>query len=326
MVKRMRLGRDFTNFLYFDYLGEVEKREFESGKLTVADMDAITQLAAKADFPGQVAVAKSLGLDHVELDGAVPNPYLNFDNGKKRQAKEAANANGVSLSFHLPYTYVGAAICSPEDYDRRASVELHKRYLRFASEVGCVYAVIHPGFMPFYNATGKYLELARAALVRSLVELGEFSSSNGIGLHLENNTAFDLIFSEPAEICSIIEEVEKNGVKIYFCFDIGHWLTRADVGKSIPNRPERIIEEIPEGISKEFHLNDYIPNKKIFHPPLHDGVGTLKRKNLERYAELVSEKGAELIVVETAIRAKEQVMRRKELLREETEYLRAIFR
>jgi len=326
MVKRMRLGRDFTNFLYFDYLGEVEKREFESGKLTVADMDATAQLAAKADIPGQVAVAKSLGLDHIELDGAVPNPYLNFDDEQKRRAKEAASANGVSLSLHLPYSYVGAAICSPEDYDRRASVELHKRYLRFASEVGCTYAVIHPGFMPSYNATGRYLEQARAALVRSLVELGEFSSSNGIGLHLENNTAFDLIFFEPAEICSILEEVEKSGVKIHFCFDIGHWLTRADMGKSIPNPPERIIEEIPEGMFKELHLNDYIPRKQIFHPPLHEGVGMLRRKNLERYAELVSGKGAELIVVETAIRTKEQVMRRKELLREETEYLRAIFR
>jgi len=321
----MRLGRDFTNFLYFDYLGEVEKREFESGELTAKDIDAIAQLAAKADIPGQVAVAKSLGLDHIELDGAVPNPYLNFDDEQKKRAKEAASANGVSLSFHLPYSYVGAAICSPEDYDRRASVELHKRYLTFASEVGCAYAVIHPGFMPSYNATGRYLEQARAALVKSLVELGEFSSNNGIGLHLENNTAFDLIFFEPAEICSILEEVEKSGVKIHFCFDIGHWLTRADVGKSIPNPPERIIEEIPEGIFKELHLNDYIPGKKIFHPPLHEGVGMLRRKNLERYAELVSGKGAELIVVETAIRTEEQVMRRKELLREETEYLRAIF-
>jgi len=321
----MRLGRDFTNFLYFDYLGEVEKRGFESGGLTVADMDATAQLAAKADIPGQVVVAKSLGLGHIELDGAVPNPYLNFEDEQKRRAKEAASANGVSLSFHLPYSYVGAAICSPEDYDRRASAELHKRYLKFASEVGCAYAVIHPGFMPFYNATGRYLEQARAALVRSLVELGEFSSSNGIGLHLENNTAFDLIFFEPAEICSILEEIEKSGVKIYFCFDIGHWLTRADVGKPIPNPPERVIEEIPDGIFKELHLNDYIPGKKIFHPLLHEGVGMLKRKNLEHYAELVSGKGAELIVVETAIRTKEQVMRRKELLREETEYLRAIF-
>jgi len=321
----MRLGRDFTNFLYFDYLSEVEKREFESGGLTVADVDATAQLAAKADIPGQVAVAKSLGLDHIELDGAVPNPYLNFEDEQKRRAKEAASANGVSLSFHLPYSYVGAAICSPEDYDRRASLDLHKRYLGFASEVGCTYAVIHPGFMPSYHATGRYLEQARAALVRSLIELGEFSSSNGIDLHLENNTAFDLIFFEPAEICSILDEVEKSGVKVYFCFDIGHWLTRANVGKPILNPPERVIEEIPDGIFKELHLNDYIPGKKIFHPLLHEGVGMLKRKNLEHYAELVSGKGAELIVVETAIRTKEQVVRRKELLKEETEYLQAIF-
>lgn len=326
MVHRMRLGRDFTNFLYYDYLNKAEKRDFDSGKLTVADMDALTQLAAKADIPGQVTVAKSLGLDHIELDGAVPNPYLNFDDDQKRQAKEAASANSVSLSLHLPYTYVGAAICSPEEYDRRASVELHKHYLSFASDVGCMYAVVHPGFMPFYNATGKYLEMARESLTRSLVELGEFSSKRGILLHLENNTAFDLIFYEPADICGIVEDVRKNGVKINFCFDIGHWMTRADVGKSIPNPPESVIEDIPKGISKEFHLNDYIPEKKVFHPPLNEGIGTLKRRNLERYAELISDRGVDLIVVETAVRAKEQVMRREELLRRETEYLQEIFK
>ncbi len=326
MVKQMRLGRDFTNLLYFDYLSDAEKRKLESGDLTVADADAMAQLAAKADIPGQVAAAKSLGLDHVELDGAVPNPYLNFKDEQKDRAREAASAKGISLSFHLPYSYVGAAVCSPENYDREASVGLHKRYLGFASEIGCRYAILHPGFIPFYHATGKYLEQARAALVKSLIELGEFSSSNGIDLHLENNTAFDRIFFEPAEICDIVEEVGKSGVKIYFCFDIGHWLTRADIGKPIPKPPERIVEEIPEGVSKEFHLNDYIPYKRIFHPPLDEGVGLLKRKNLERYAELVSGKGVELIVVETAIRNPEQVMRRKEVLKEETEYIQAIFR
>jgi sugar phosphate isomerase/epimerase len=307
-------------------LNEVEKRDFESGKLTVPDMDAITQLAAKADIPGQVTVAKSLGLDHIELDGAVPNPYLTLDDTQKREAKEAASANSVSLSLHLPYTYVGAAICSPEEYDRKASVGLHKRYLSFASDVGCTYAVVHPGFMPFYNTTGKYLEMARESLVKSLVELGEFSSKRGVLLHLENNTAFDMIFYEVADICGIVKDVRKTGVKIDFCFDIGHWMTRADVGKSIPNPPESVIEEIPKGISKEFHLNDYIPQKKVFHPPLNEGIGPLKRENLERYNELISGKGVELIVIETAIRTNEQVMRREELLRKETEYLQGIFK
>lgn len=325
MVKRMRLGRDFTNFLYFDYLSGADKKKLESGELTIPDMDALAQLAAKADIPGQVAVAKSLGLGHVELDGAVPNPYLGLDGEQKEQAKKAAEAKRISLSFHLPYTYVGAAVCSPENYDREASVGLHKRYLEFASEIGCKYAIIHPGFMPFYHTTGRYLERARAGLVRSLIELGEFSSSRGIALHLENNTAFDMIFSEPADICDIVEEVRKSGVDIYFCFDIGHWITRADIGKSIPKSPERIIEGIPDGISKEFHLNDYIPHKRIFHPPLDEGSGMLKLKNLKRYAELASRKGVELIVVETAIRTKEQVMKRKEILKEETKYLKTIF-
>lgn len=325
MVKQMKLGRDFTNLLYFDYLSRDDMRKLEAGELAVSDMDAMVQLAAKSDIPGQVMAAKSLGLDHVELDGAVPNPYLNFDDERRNQAREAASSNGISLSFHLPYSYVGAALCSPEEYDRRASVELHKRYLEFASELGCRCAVLHPGFMPFYQVGGKYCELAKASLIESLVELGAFSSDHGMELHLENNTAFDVIFYELAEVLEVLEGVEKNGVEVYFCFDIGHWLTRADAGKPIPNPPERIIEEIPDGLFKELHLNDYVPGKRIFHPPLHVGMGLLKRRNLQHYAELVSRKGAELIVVETAIQTKEQVLGRDAILLEETRYLRSIF-
>jgi sugar phosphate isomerase/epimerase len=321
----MKLGRDFTNLLYSNYLNDEDRKKLLSGELGVADVDAMVQPKAKGDISGQVEVAKEWGLDHVELDGAVPNPYLEFSEDQKREAREAADSSGITLSFHLPYTYVAASMCAPYEQDRRAAEELQKRYVKFAAEIGCKYCNTHPGVVPFYHATGKYFEKVRANLIKTLVELGRLASDNGIAFHLENNTAFDSVFVEPEDLISLVRDVRQQGVDIYFNFDIGHWFTRADAGKDIPNPPEAVMDKIPGELVKELHLNDYIPGKKIFHPPLHEQSGQLKRENLERYAEMVKRMGAELIVVETAFRTKEQVEHRDEIVREETEYLRSLF-
>lgn len=323
MVK-MKLGRNFTNLLYFEYLSPEDRRRLEGGELAVADMDALVQVAAKGDIVRQVQAARSLGLDHAELDGAVPNPYLGFPPSAGDEVRDAARRAGITLSLHMPYSYVGAALCAPDEFDRRAAVELQRRYLQFASRVGCEYCVLHPGVTPFYHASGKYFEQVRSSLVKSLLELGEAAGRLGLTLHLENNTAFENVFIELEEVCEVLEEVEENGVKIYFCFDIGHWLTRIDVGGKTPNPPELAVGEIPSGFFKEVHLNDYVPGKRIFHPPLQEGAGLLKRENLRRYFELIEAKGAELVVVETAFKLREQVMRREQIMREETEYLRSL--
>jgi sugar phosphate isomerase/epimerase len=320
----MKLGRNFTNLLYFDYLDAENRRRFLAGEFTVADMDATVQVVAKGDIAKQILTAKALGIDHVELDGAVPNPYLAFSDEDKQRAREIARQNTISLSLHLPYSYIGANLCAPDELDRKMAVALQKRYLEFSSDIGCKYCVLHPGIVPFYHANGKYLEQIRASLIKSLIELGSFAAERGIDLHLENNTAFDGLFSEPAEICEVLEEVRKMGLNVYFCFDIGHWLTRIEVDKRVLNPPERVIEEIPDELLKEVHLNDYVPGKRVFHPPLHLGLGLLGRENLERYLELVMGKGAEVIVVETAASDREHVMRRDEILREETEYLKGM--
>ncbi|MDI6820475.1 MAG: sugar phosphate isomerase/epimerase family protein [Candidatus Hodarchaeaceae archaeon] len=321
----MRLGRNFTNLLYFDYLSDDDKRKFEAGGLNVADMDATVQMIAKGDIVRQVLAAKAYSIDHIEFDGAVPNPYLTFTQEDKQRAKNIAHENGITLSLHLPYSYVGASLCAPDEVDRQAASDLQKRYIEFASDLGCKCCVLHPGIAPFHHANGKYLEQVRNSLIKSLLELATFAADRGIELHLENNTVFERVFVELSEICEVLEEVRGNGAAVYFCFDIGHWLTRADVGMRIPSQPERILEGMPDGMFKELHLNDYVPGKRIFHPPLHEGIGLLRHENLKRYAELVSKKGVELIVVETAAGTKEQVMQRDKILREETEYLRSIF-
>ncbi len=321
----MKLGRDFTNLLYFDYLGKEEEQNLRDGKIGVHDVDALVQEIAKADIAGQVAVAKKIGINHVELDGAVPNPYLSFTKEQKEQAKSAAKKANIDLSFHLPYTYVGGSTCAPHEVDRAAAVELQKKYITFASEIGCNYINMHPGVVPFYHAMGKYFDLIRNSLVKSLIELGEVAKSEKVILHLENNTAFDGCFYEPDELVSVVEEVRGQGIELYFNLDIGHWFTRADVGKPLPNPPEDIVKEIPDGMFKEIHLNDYVPGKRIFHPPLHTQVGPLKSQNLVRLADMLKEKGAELILLETAFREKEQVLDRENIMKDEAQYVKTIF-
>ncbi len=320
----MRLGRNFTNLLYFDYLDAESRRRFLAGELTVADMDAAVQVVAKKDITKQILTAKALGIDHVELDGNVPNPYLAFSEKDKQKARDIAQENAISLSLHLPYSYVGANLCAPDELDRRIAVDLQKRYLEFASDIGCKYCVLHPGVVPFYHKNGKYREQIKTSLIKSLTELASFAAERGIDLHLENNTAFDGLFSEPVEVCEVLEEVRGMGLDVYFCFDIGHWLTRVDASQRILNLPENIVEEIPNGLFKEIHLNDYVPHKRVFHPPLHLELGMLKKENLERYLGLIIEKGAEIVVVETAASDREHVIRSGEILREETEYLKDI--
>jgi sugar phosphate isomerase/epimerase len=321
----VRLGRDFTNLLYCDYLSEEDFNKLKSGELKVPDMDALVQVRAKGDVIGQIAAAKRYGLDHVELDGAVPNPYLEMGEEEKRKIRETAKRENITLSLHLPYTYVGGSTCAPYETDRRMASELMKRYIDFASEIGCTYCNIHPGIVPFYHAIGKYSELIRNSLIKTLLELGEYAKERGLMLLVENNTAFDGCFFEPDELCSVVEEVRERGVEVYFNFDIGHWFTRADIGRPLPDPPERVVEQIPEGLFKALHLNDYVPGKRLFHPPLHEQLGPLKRENLIRYAEMVKRKGAELIVLETAFKTVDQVLNRDKIIESENAFVREIF-
>ena len=321
----VRLGRDYTNCLVFDHLGEEEKRNFEKGDLDLASMNALAIIKAKQDVEGQIEVTRKLGMDHVELDADLPNPYLDFDRNRRREIKEAAKVNEVTLSLHLPYSYVGASVCSPQEDDRGIAVELHKRCIQFAADVGAKYVNIHPGSAPFYHRIGRYSHFIHDSLLKSLIELGNFAGERGLALHLENNTAFDGIYSEIEDCLTMIKEVREQGTEIFFNFDIGHWFTRADFDKPIPDPPENALEPIPPDFLKELHLNDYVPGEKMFHPPLHLEWGLLKRGNLERYARLVKRKGVETVVLETALKSIEQVLDREELLKQESGYVRDIF-
>lgn len=322
----MKIGRNFANLLYANYLDDGKKRKLLSEKISVADMDVEVEIKAKADIAGQIVVAGTLGIDHVELDGTIPNPYLKFDRDQKREASEVSISNDVSLSLLLPHTFIASGLCSPDEYSRRLAVKLQKRYIEFASGIGCKYCVAHSGWVPFYHASGKSLERVHSNLIKSLVELAKFASDRSIALHLKNNPAPSLVFTGVGEIVNVLKRVIERGVNLSFCFDIGYWLSHIEASGSVPSRPELIIEQIPTRLIKELHLSDYVPKEGFFCPPLHEQLGLLKRENLRRYAELVRKKKAKLIVVSTTLGPEDRVNRGDEILREETRYLRSFFR
>lgn len=322
----MRLGRDFTNCLAYDYLSEEEKRGVASGQIELVSINALGLMKWKSDVERQIELTKELGFSHIELDADAPNPYLDFDGRRKKAVRNAAKNNGVTLSIHLPYSYIGRAVCCPQESDRAIAVEQHRRCIKFASDIGASYVTMHPGTAPPYQTVGRYQDFAREALVKSLVELGEQASDLGIALCLENNTSFDGIFTEPEECLAIIGEVREQGIDAYFNLDIGHWLTRVNNNrKPIPEPPESVLEPLPPDMLKELHLNDYVPGERRFHPPLHLGWGVLRRANLERYARIAKRKGVEVVVLETALQSVEQVLDRMEILMAESRYIREIF-
>jgi len=322
----MKLGRNFTNTFVLDELSEEEKKKVLSGEYDLFSMNALGLVKFKKDVLSQIKLAKEFGLNHIELDGDVPNPYPNFSKEEREKVREEAKKAGISLSLHLSYSNVGSSVCSLQELDRRKAVELQKVYIDFASDIGARYLIMHPGTAPFYMVSELYLERLQEALVKTLIELGNYAKERNLFLHLENNVAFDNIFVEPEDCIEVVEEARKKGAEVYFNLDIGHWFTRADCGKDVPDEPERVMERIPKELVKELHLNDYVPGEKTFHPPLHLESGPLKKENLKNYFKIVKKLEPELIVLETAYKHLDQVKDRKKILEEETAYIRSLLR
>ena len=83
----MRIGRNFTNMLETSFLTDEERKLFKEGNLPVYNMDARVQIRAKRDIINQLKVGKDIGLTHIELDGGVPNPYLEISDEEIKKAQ-----------------------------------------------------------------------------------------------------------------------------------------------------------------------------------------------------------------------------------------------
>jgi len=321
----MKIGRNFTNTFVFDKLTADEQKKMLDGSYDMFSMNALALMRFKEDIPNQIALAKKYGLGHIELDCDVPNPYPDFDVQKCAQIKKSGEDNKISFSIHLSYSNAGSSVSSLQELDRSAAVSIQKKYLDFASKIGAKYATLHPGTAPFYMVSDLYLQKFSAQIVKSIVEIAEYAETKGVKLHVENNVAFDSIFVEPEDCIDIVRKArEKSGKDIYFNFDIGHWFTRADKGKPLPEVPVDVMKKIPADLVCEIHLNDYIPGKFTFHPPLTTTEGPLKGDALKRYAEYLVKLNPELVLLETAFKTLDQVKNRVEIIEKETAYVKEV--
>jgi len=328
----MKLGRNFTNTFVFDVLEKEEQEKIINGTLSLFSMNALGLVKFKKNVEFQIKKAKELGLDHLELDCDVPNPYPEFSKESRIKIKKIAEDNGISLSVHLSYSNAGSSISSLQELDRSFAVKLQNVYVDFASDVGAKYLVMHPGTAPFYMISDIYMKQFFNSVVKSFTEIGKYAQDKGLKLHIENNVSFDSLFVEPEDCIEVVKAVRSNGAKIYFNFDIGHWFTRAEKGKEIPKNPEEILKIIPDDFICEVHLNDFVPSswdpqkQFTFHPPLNQTKGPLKRENLENYWKILKTKNPELILLETAFKMLEQVKDRKNIIDAEMKYVKEIFR
>ena len=203
-------------------------------------------------------------------------------------------------------------------------MELQKIYIDFAKDVGARYVNMHPGSAPFYMDSPLWMEKIEAALTESILELAEYSGE--CKFHVENNVSFDTIYVEPEDLIRLVGKCRKKGAEVYFNLDIGHWFTRADApggkAKPVPENPQEVMRKIPKEMVKELHLNDYVPKKFIFHPPLHLTEGPLQEANLIEYGKIVKELEPEVIIMETAAKTKEQIRDREKIVEDETAYVR----
>ena len=317
------LGRNFKNCLLIEHLEGQEKFAFMKGELSLTSINPAA-LKAKRNIERQIKVISDLGMTHLEIELDSTDAYLDFDAERRKKINELARSNGLTLSLNLPSSFANGGVCSLREEDREAATEIQKRHIQLAADIGAVHVTLPPGNIPPKNRVENYREMAHSSLVNSLLELGKFASGLGLNLHLENNTAFEGICCEIDECLALVKRVREQGVPLYFNFDLGNWLTRAEFTPP-PAEPESSLAPIPPDYIKEVRLSDYIPGEMILRPPLHLEWGMLKHSNLKRYARLVKIKKVETVVVETEIRSIEQALNYKDLLRNETDYLAHLF-
>lgn len=325
MKQTMRLGRDFTNLLEFEYLTKEDREAFLAGKLAVPDMDATVQIKVKADIPRQCQVAAETGLQHVELDGGIPNPYLSITKDQIKKSRQAAEKYEITFSMHLPYTFTASATCGFQEEDRQAAVSYLKRYLDVAADLGCKFTVMHPGQIPYYQAVGRYLEISNGMLLKSLTELGEYSDKKKMPLHMENNTFWDGRLYTADECLPIFEQVRKRGINIKFCFDLAHEFTGFKTLEEIPAHPEERYHVVPAELYMGIQIGDFIPEGRLFHPPMHRLLGRLKHEHIVNMFRILREKGAEYVVIESAVRERDDLIHAFELQAEEARFMRSAF-
>ena len=117
----IRLGRNFTNLFVADILKPEDREKVISGEIDLFSMNALGIVEFKKDVISQIDRAKKIGLNHIELDADMPNPYASVPPQERAKIKDYAAENDITLSVHLSYSGIGSGVAciQKEDRERR---------------------------------------------------------------------------------------------------------------------------------------------------------------------------------------------------------------
>jgi sugar phosphate isomerase/epimerase len=339
-MSKVRVGRDLTNQLSFHFLTDEEKKvalkQHKDEGVWYPDILEAGKQRSRVSIIGQVNVIKALNMNHLELDLSPKHPYEKMFKENKdmlAEAREYAQKNDVTVSGHLSYSYVTASACAPQTSHRKAAVSTFKTEVDIIKEFGAKNAIMHAGTIPFWEESPANKPYLKKALTETLYEVGSYAAEKGITLELENNVVADNCFYNVEECMEIIEKVNSRGVNILFCWDVGHYMTRADRGLDI-SPLEKILEDstVAKYATGVMHLNGYIPQefddkgKMIpgtgrYHPLLHKEESPLKISNIKHHAELNQKIGTKAVVIESAASGMADMLDMNNQLKYETEVI-----
>ena len=160
--------------------------------------------------------------------------------------KQLAENSGIEFyQVHGPWRY---PVKDSTEEERAERMEKMKKPIRYTSILGAKYWVVHP-LMPFgvdeLGANKK--EKARKINIEFFRELLKTAKEYGVVICLENMPFLSFPLSKPADIYSIVKEI--NDANFKMCFDTGHAFVFDDL--NIYDEIKKCVDEI-----KVFHIHD----------------------------------------------------------------------
>ena len=168
------------------------------------------------------------GLELLMDEAGEGGTWIGINSKNKREVKSALDDNGLELCSIIPNLWGHHALAkgtlgASSEATRRSSIDLCKRAMDIAAEVGCPYIGLWPG----HDGFDYYFEADYQALwsrwVEGVQEIADHNPNIKVGLEPKPDEprAYSFISSVPKALL-LIEDIGRDNVGI--CLDIGHSL------------------------------------------------------------------------------------------------------
>ena len=235
-----------------------------------------------------------LGLKHVEL-----GPFKDPESAPARgvdwkeivAVKEALESSGIHpASMHAPYNGV-YDFGSLDEGAGETAVGHHIRHLRYCSELGAAYYVVHPGGLLYarYDEETKraawphdhaFAEKLWDINIQVLSRLGDAAKDLGVEVCLENGWFNDPNFMTVEDFLGMVRGAGRDNVGA--CIDTGH----ANIGMGV--KPADLLRRVGS-LVWTLHLHDNDGSGDLHLPP---GKGNISWQDVMSALEDISYGGA----------------------------------